>query len=153
MSKDATKGPQGTLMGVVSMTRHLTCLELWQRIHSTRLRNGERFLCIQRDCPQMAWRTSQWRSYARVSSPGSERQLRVLKNSRIWIETRSNSWYLITPLSLEKRRANCQWPIIVLFNSSQVTRWKRECENQLFNLRRQGIKKKLVSTLSPQRTW
>ena len=31
-SEDATKGPQGALMHIVSMTRRLTGLELWQRM-------------------------------------------------------------------------------------------------------------------------
>ena len=50
-SSTAEEGLQSALMHVVSMTRHLTCLELWQHIHSTRWRNGDRF---QWDCRRMA---------------------------------------------------------------------------------------------------
>ena len=37
-SEDATKGPQGALMHVVSMTTCLTCLELWQRVRAIKIR-------------------------------------------------------------------------------------------------------------------
>ena len=59
-SEDATKGPQGALMHVVSMTRRLTGLELWQRMvtrsfkPNARWRNGDRLRYLWRDCPRLA---------------------------------------------------------------------------------------------------